>query len=101
MSNKNLTRKDLQLQIHKKIGFPKSTCKNLVDDIFNILTETLKLQEKVKITSFGTFKSINKKERIGRNPKNKKEVIISARKVVSFKPSNIIKNRLNNNDQQS
>ena len=49
MDNKNLTRKDLQLRIHKEIGFPKSTCKNLVDDIFNILTETLKSHDKVKI----------------------------------------------------
>ena len=85
MDNKNLTRKDLQLRIHKEIGFSKSTCKNLVDDIFNILTETLKSHDKVKINSFGTFKSINKKERVGRNPKNKKETIISARKVVTFK----------------
>ena len=98
MDNKNLTRKDLQLRIHKEIGFSKSTCKNLVDDIFNILTETLKSHDKVKINSFGTFKSINKKERVGRNPKNKKKTIISARKVVTFKSSNILKNILNSND---
>ncbi len=52
--------------------------------------------KKIKISSFGTFEVIGKKERIGRNPKTKVEAKISARNIVKFKPSYIIKNKINN-----
>ncbi len=52
--------------------------------------------KKIKISSFGTFEVIGKSERIGRNPKTKVKAKISARNVVKFKPSNIIKDKINN-----
>ena len=66
-----------------------------VDDFFELLADELIKKNKVKISSFGTFKIINKKERIGRNPKTKVEAKISSRKVATFKPSLIIKEKLN------
>ena len=96
MYSKNLTRKKLYNKIYKTIGFSKNFSSKIVDDFFEILINELIKSNKVKITSFGTFKVINKKERIGRNPKTKVEAKISSRKVVTFKPSALIKRKLNN-----
>ena len=96
MFSKNLTRKKLYNKIYKTIGFSKNFSSKIVDDFFEILINELIKSNKVKITSFGTFKVINKKERIGRNPKTKVEAKISSRKVVAFKPSALIKRKLNN-----
>tara|TARA_B100001123_G_C14930609_1_gene875570 strand:+ start:256 stop:549 length:294 start_codon:yes stop_codon:yes gene_type:complete len=96
MFSKNLTRKKLYNKIYKTIGFSKNFSSKIVDDFFEILINELIKSNKVKITSFGTFKVINKKERIGRNPKTKVEAKISSRKVVTFKPSALIKRKLNN-----
>ena len=73
----------------------KNLSNNLVDNFFNSLVTGLARENKIKISSFGTFKVINKKERIGRNPKTKIETKISARKVVTFSPSLSIKNKIN------
>ena len=78
------------------MGFSKNLCSNLVDDFFEGMIISLTKYNFIKITSFGTFKVMNKKERIGRNPKTKEIAKISARKVVKFKPSIQFKNRLNN-----
>ena len=95
MVKKNLTRKDLSNKIHKVLGFSKNFSSKIVDDFFLILRDELIKKSKVKISSFGTFKVINKKERIGRNPKTKVEAKISSRKVATFKPSLTIKEKLN------
>ena len=95
MVKKNLTRKDLSDKIHKVLGFSKNFSSKIVDDFFELLADELIKKNKVKISSFGTFKIINKKERIGRNPKTKVVAKISSRKVATFKPSLIIKEKLN------
>ena len=95
MLKKNFSRKDLSEKIYKKIGFSKNFSLNIVDDLFELLIMQLLKFEKMKITSFGTFKVIHKKSRIGRNPKTKIETKISSRKVVTFKPSLLLKERLN------
>ena len=96
MLKKNFTRKDLSNKVYQNLGFSKNICSTLIDDFFeSLISELLKLN-KIKISSFGTFEVINKNERIGRNPKTKVEVKIAARKVVKFKPSMSIKNKLNN-----
>ena len=96
MEKKNFTRKDLTIQIYKNLGFSKSYSLSLVDNFFEILVSSLIKSNKLKISSFGTFEVINKKERIGRNPKTKVEARISPRKIVKFKPSQFIKRKLNN-----
>ena len=67
----------------------------IVDDLFEDLIQHLIKFNKIKISSFGTFEVINKKERIGRNPKTKVEAKIKSRKVVKFRPSLIFKKKIN------
>jgi len=95
MVKNNFTRKDLSNKIFKNLGFSKNMSSRIVDDIFNELVSRLCLTQSIKITSFGTFKTIDKKERIGRNPKTKESAIISARKVIKFKPSVLVKRKIN------
>ena len=68
----------------------------MIDNFFEVFVTELIKNNKIKISSFGTFQVLNKKRRIGRNPKNKTEAIISARKVVKFKPSILVKNKIKN-----
>ena len=95
MVKKNLTRKNLSDKIYKTLGFSKNFSSIIIDNFFESLVEELIKENKVKISSFGTFKIINKKERIGRNPKTKIKAKIASRKVVTFKPSSFIKKRIN------
>ena len=101
MVKKNFTRKDLSNKIHKVLGFSKNFSSKIVDDFFKTLVDELIKTNKVKISSFGTFKIINKKERIGRNPKTGIEAPITARKVVTFKPSQIMKEKINKGNQNN
>jgi len=95
MNKKNLTRKNLSNKIYKTLGFSKNFSSTVVDKLFDILVGTLLKSDNVKISSFGTFTVIKKKERMGRNPKTKNEAIITSRKVVKFKPSIILKKKIN------
>ena len=99
MLKKNFTRKSLFNNIYQNLGFSKNFSSKIIDDFFEIFNSELIKTNKIKITSFGTFEIISKKERIGRNPKTKKEAKISSRKVVRFKPSSIFKEKLNNNER--
>ena len=92
---KNLTRKEISNKIYKNLGFSKNFSLSVVDDFIESLISELIKYNKLKIASFGTFKILNKKERIGRNPKTKIPAKITARKIVNFKPSMIAKNKLN------
>ena len=95
MQLKNFTRKDLSHKVYQNLGFSKNLTSSIIDDfIESLISELIKL-DKIKISSFGTFKVTNKKERIGRNPKTKVTAKICARKVVKFKPSAIAKVKLN------
>ena len=96
MIKKNFTRKSLYNKINKNLGFSKNFSSGLVDNFFDTLITELIKSSKIKISSFGTFNVIHKRERIGRNPKTKVEAIISARKVIKFKPSLLIKKKINN-----
>jgi integration host factor subunit alpha len=98
MVKKNFTRRDLSNQIYKKIGFSKNLSSTIVDDFFEIIINEVIKNNKVKISSFGTFSILNKKERVGRNPKTKVLAKITSRKVVKFRPSLLLKNKLNNNE---
>ena len=95
MSIKNLNRKNISNSIYKNLGFSKNFSSNIVDDFFETIIQELIKSEKLKISSFGTFKILNKKERIGRNPKTKVEAKITSRKVVNFKASEIFLKKLN------
>ena len=96
MEKKNFTRKDLSNKIYQSLGFSKNYSSTVIDNFFETLIQELLRSNKIKISSFGTFKVINKKKRIGRNPKTKEEAIIVPRKVVKFTPSLLVKQKLNN-----
>ena len=96
MIKKNLTKKDITNKLHARLGLSKNLLSNILDNFFQSLVNELVVKKKIKISSFGTFEVKDKKERIGRNPKNKIEFKISPRKIVKFKASDIIKKKINN-----
>ena len=98
MVKKNFTRKDLSNKIYQNLGFSKNLSSKIVDDFFETLISGIIQSNKIKISSFGTFSVLNKKERMGRNPKTKMEAKIFSRKVVKFKPSLLLKEKLNRNE---
>ena len=97
MVNKHFTRKDLSNKIYKNVGFSKNLSLRIVDHFFESIILTIIKSNKIKISSFGTFSVLNKKERIGRNPKTGVEAKIFPRKVVKFKPSLSLKKKINQN----
>ena len=92
----NLTKKEIINSIYMQIGYSKKLIEHILEDLFEILLESLKEKGKVKISNFGTFILRHKKSRIGRNPKTKKEAVISERNVILFKPSKLLKKNINN-----
>ena len=95
MVKTNFTRKDLSKKIYQNLGFSKNYSSIIIDNFFETLIQELIRSNKIKISSFGTFKVINKKKRIGRNPKTRETAIIVPRKVVKFTPSLLVKQKLN------
>ena len=95
MTKKNFTRKNLIKKIYQDVGFSKNFSSKIIDNFFESLISALVISNKIKISSFGTFKVINTKERTGRNPKTKIEAKILPRKVVKFKPSSFVKKEIN------
>ena len=93
----NLTKKEIINSIYMQVGFSKKISENLLDDFLYILLDELLINKKVKISKFGTFSIKEKKQRIGRNPKTKKEFLISARKVLIFKSSKELQKLVNSN----
>ena len=91
----NLTKKDLVNLIYMQLGFSKNISENLIEDFFITLMDNLKKEDKLKLSKFGTFIIRKKKSRLGRNPKTKKEKLISQRNVVLFKPSKEFKDFIN------
>ena len=84
MIKKNFTRRDLFNKIYQNLGFSKNISSKIVDGFFETLISELIKSNNIKISSFGTFKVLNKKERIGRNPKTKVDAKISSRKVCTY-----------------
>ena len=95
MLKKNLTRETLTNKLYQNLGFSKNISNELVANVFDEIIKALIIEEEVKISSFGTFKILKKKERLGRNPKTKEEVKVSSRTVVSFRASKQLKNKIN------
>ena len=92
---KNLTKEILAENINRQFGLTKSFSEKLINSLVFHLTNTVKTDKILKIKNFGTFKILNKKERIGRNPKSKEKFVISKRNVIVFKTSKSLNNKLN------
>ena len=90
-----LKRVNLVKNVQKETGFSAAQSAQLVNEIFENISNALIQGEDVKLANFGTFKLRDKAERIGRNPKTNADVLIAPRKVVTFKPSNLMKERVN------
>jgi integration host factor subunit alpha len=98
MSGKTLTRADLSEAVHKQVGLSRAESADLVKAILDAMTDTLVTGETVKLSSFGTFMVRSKTGRIGRNPKTGEEVPITPRRVLVFRPSQVMKNVINGED---
>ena len=94
MTKKNITKKEIAVSLSQNTGFPLSFSKKLVNNLLSIMCEQLKRNNLI-IKNIGSFKLIEKNERIGRNPKTKEEFIICKRKSISFLSSKNLTNYLN------
>ncbi len=91
-----MTKADIIEAVYEKLGgFSKREAAELVEHVFDTLKVTLSKQEKVKISGFGNFVVREKKARMGRNPQTRQPIEISARRVLTFKPSQVLKSQLN------
>ncbi|MEQ1698433.1 MAG: integration host factor subunit alpha [Hyphomicrobiaceae bacterium] len=95
MGGKTLTRADLAEAVVRQVGLPRNESQDLVELILSEISVTLAAGESVKLSSFGSFGIREKGERVGRNPKTGKEVPITPRRVLVFRPSNVMKERIN------
>lgn len=86
-----MTKADLVKIIFERVGLPKVEAQNIIETIFETMKRTLSEGESIKIAGFGTFNVKKKRERRGRNPQTGHDLQITARKVVIFKPSNLVK----------
>jgi integration host factor subunit alpha len=90
-----MTKADIVERIYEKVGFSKKEATDVVESIFEIIKGRLENGEKVKISGFGNFVINAKRPRKGRNPQTGEEIVISGRRVLSFKPSPVLKKSIN------
>lgn len=89
-----LTRADLAEMLNRQIGLSKSESATVVESVLDHITSALEHGENVKISGFGTFTLRDKRERVGRNPKTGVEVPIAPRRVLTFRPSQAMRDRI-------
>jgi len=82
-------------ELHKSIGLSKNECSLFLEEVITKFQNTLEENKNIKIANFGSFIVRQKNARIGRNPKTKEEVMITARKVLKFRPSKLLINKIN------
>jgi integration host factor subunit alpha len=95
MGGKTVTRADLCEAVYQKVGLSRTESAQLVEVVLDEISACVVRGDPVKLSSFGSFIVRQKSERVGRNPKTGEEVPISPRRVMVFKPSNVLKDRIN------
>lgn len=90
-----MTKADIVEKIYEKVGFSKKESAELVELVFDIIKNTLEQGDKIKIAGFGNFVVKEKADRRGRNPQTGEEITISARRILTFKPSQVLKASIN------
>jgi integration host factor subunit alpha len=95
MAGKTLTRADLSEAVHREVGLSRTESAELVKAIIDAVAESVVTGDRVKLSSFGTFMVREKGGRVGRNPKTGQEVPITPRRVLVFRPSQVMKSRIN------
>ena len=98
LGRSTMTKADIVEKVYQKIGFSKKEASELVELVFASLKDVLVKGDKVKISGFGNFVVRGKNERIGRNPQTGEQIKISARRVLTFRPSQVLKAMLNGED---
>jgi len=94
LEGEEMTKIDIIQDVYEKLGFSKKDSAKLVDSVFDIIKDSLSRGEKIKISGFGNFIVKEKKARRGRNPQTGEEIEISARKVLTFKSSQVLRKAL-------
>jgi integration host factor subunit alpha len=95
MAARTVTRADLSEAVYQEVGLSRNESADLVESVLNEISDALVRGEMVKLSSFGSFAVRQKGERIGRNPKTGEEVPILPRRVLVFRASHVLKNRIN------
>ncbi len=95
MAGRTVTRADLSEAVYQEVGLSRNESADLVETVLNEVSDALVRGEMVKLSSFGSFAVRPKGERIGRNPKTGDEVPILPRRVLVFRASHVLKNRIN------
>jgi integration host factor subunit alpha len=94
VASQTVTRADLARAVQSAVGLPRTQAADVVEMVLNEIFDCVVTKEDVKLSSFGTFSVREKRERVGRNPKTGAGAKVSARLVVSFKPSNVLRERV-------
>ena len=94
MVGKTLTRMDLSEAVFREVGLSRNESAQLVERVLELMSDSLVEGEQVKISSFGTFSVRSKTARVGRNPKTGEEAPIPPRRVLTFRPSHLMKDRV-------
>ena len=94
MADKTLTRMDLNEAVFREVGLSRNESSDLVESVLNHISDAMVKGEQVKISSFGTFSLRDKSARVGRNPKTGAEAPIAPRRVLTFRPSHLLKDRV-------
>ena len=90
-----MTKADLVERVYENVGFSKKEAAEVVDDVFEIVKIHLSDGQKIKISGFGNFEVKEKEERTGRNPQTGQEIKIAPRRVLTFKPSQVLRTAVN------
>lgn len=98
MERKTLTRQNISEALFRQVGLSKHESALILESVLDQIAKALIDGKTVKLSSFGTFSPREKSERIGRNPKTGVEATINARRVISFKPSKLMKKRINKSE---
>ena len=94
-----MTKADMVERVHKKVGLPKKDINSIVEFVFDIIKETLQREDKIVISKFGNFIVRKKRPRQGRNPQTGEDLEITARRVLAFKSSDLLKGSLNSSKE--
>ena len=95
VANKTITRADLTDAVYRSVGLSRNESAQFVESVLENIASSLERGETVKLSSFGSFSVREKNRRIGRNPKTGEEVSIEPRRVLVFRPSHVLKDRIN------
>lgn len=90
-----MTKVDIVEAIYEKVGFSKKEVTKIVETIFDLIKENLEKEDKIKISGFGNFVVRKKRARRGRNPQTGDDIEISSRRILTFKPSQVLRGSLN------